>query len=678
MPSNRQSYYAEDLTESSWNGDINYQDKLSLAFTPDPDSTYLILASWLLRQDNTTWGSLARVQRTNGTPKTFCEQKITPKDAQDYLSGGSISFETFGSSPPQQTYVIQYATNNVAGSAKIKEAKLFALKLVSADQFAQDEAKSSWNTDTSWQTKLTKTFTPSTQGDYIILAMAIMDSTSTSYDWKVELDVDDVSQYNVTNIESKSTFDEWFWGLMKKVNLDAAEHNVSIKYATENHNGTVGIAYANLVILRADEFMNALYAEEDARETTTDTADWIDKMQLGPQTLEAQPYLVIGSCGGDNSANNTSIYMRLLEEAEAKGEMNREPSDTTSLHFPYFSMYKKTFDAAGYTWKIQYHAGTTAGCQDSRIVALELEAAGGPPHEILLSIAISAATIVALQNFVNILSDQMAAQASLIDAQTYIESLISNLSSYSVAEAIQAYLATLNSVAQSVSSITDFKSFVETLQSVAQSSSSIGDFMGYLETLSDSIQSLSSLVDKQTYAEILHCVAQASGSASDLQAYMETIQTVIVSSSQISDQVVGAASEVLLSVIHSISSLADFQNYFHNLLSTLNSLSSISDQQHFLQNLLTLIQSQVSVSDQQAYIDELQDIIVSSAGVTDVLTGPLAEDLLSTILSRAGVYEYYQKPGMVDTTAPFYFDPGPKFDFGGEIPEFYMRGLRPL
>jgi len=142
------------------------------------------------------------------------------------------------------------------------------LKLLTVDQQAQSEARTTYNTDTNWQTKVTKTFTPATQGDYIILISATMDGSSASYDWKARLNIDDATYYTTSNIETAAIPNRYFWGLAVKVNLTAAEHNIRIDYATENTGGTVGIAHANIVILRADEFYNVYSQADETRSTT--------------------------------------------------------------------------------------------------------------------------------------------------------------------------------------------------------------------------------------------------------------------------------------------------------------------------------------------------------------------------------------------------------------------------
>lgn len=371
----RQNYYAESVAESTYNTDTAYQDKVSLVFTPDANSIYMILASWLQTASSESYYCYGKSMRSSGTPKDFNEIIFRRKDALDYKAGGCVTYESFGESPTEQTYKIQYRTGNVVGTAKIKEAKIIAIKLDADDKTAQTEARGT-TTAATMQDRATLTFTPATVGDYIIFATATIDESVNTSDVICCLDVDGV-EYSIENKAPYQGANKEFWGTMKRISLSAASHTIKIKWCTETAGTTTaGIAHANIVALRADKFANNYYAEEEARETTTTTASYVDKHTL-TQTPLAQDHLQIGVCGGDNSTLTTPVYMRFIKGATSFGEMIEEQLDVTTRHASYFSIKKETLSAAETTWKIQFHAGSTAGCQDSRISIIELNQAAG-------------------------------------------------------------------------------------------------------------------------------------------------------------------------------------------------------------------------------------------------------------------------------------------------------------
>lgn len=367
----RQYYYAESIAVSSWNTDTNYQDKTTLTFTPDDNSTYLIIASWLVNESSPSYQSKTKLTRTTGTTKDFNELIYRPQDASDYISGGAIGIDTFGSSPESQTYKIQYTTSSTYGTASIKDAKIIALKLVSADQYAQSETRTT-TSSTSYVDSATLTFTPDTQGDYIIIATATVDGSYTSYDFRTQLSIDGVAS-SISNIEPVYDNNRSFWGTIKKVNLTSASHTIKIQYSTEVVAYPAGISDARIIVLRADEFNNVYYDAAESRSTTASTS-YINHLALTQTTPESN-YLIIGSAGLDGAVVSESAYGQLTKDGVSYGEMVVETKDITNQGYPYFVIKKESLTNSQSIWRMQYRAETAsyaAGIKDSKIAVLEL------------------------------------------------------------------------------------------------------------------------------------------------------------------------------------------------------------------------------------------------------------------------------------------------------------------
>jgi hypothetical protein len=367
-----QNYYAEDLTES-WDKSTGIVTKLSLSFTPDDSSTYLIIASWLMAQESTVQYILSRLRRTTGVAKTFNSYYFQPRQSypNDYVCGGSIAIDTFGVAPGSQTYEIQYGSSSSMHYAYIKNAKIIAIKLNTADQNAVQESKTT-TTGTGWSDKTTLTFTPATAGDYLILAVADMDSNSTTYDWKVQLLVD-ASAYSVTNIENNDGSNTMPWIVCKKVTLTAASHTMKIQYATENASGTVGINNARIVAIRLSNYDSNSYGESDGESSTANTA-YTDKTTL-TATPANDTHLILGCAGLGEDSISYNVSGQLIEGAVSKCEHTQESKDATSRGYCFFTIYKATLSATSTTWKIQYkteNAGYVAYVQGARIAVLAL------------------------------------------------------------------------------------------------------------------------------------------------------------------------------------------------------------------------------------------------------------------------------------------------------------------
>ena len=367
-----ENLYTESVGQSTWNTNTTYQEKSSLTFTPQANSTYLIIASWLMQNSSASYQAKGKLTRITGSAKNFNELIYRPKDATDYISGGAIGIDSFGSSPTSQTYQIQYATNNSSGTVRIKEAKMIALKLdENLDKYAESEARTT-TTSTTYQDKTTLTFTPSSAGDYILIATATFDGSSTSYDSRIQMTIDG-SAYSTSNIETVNASNRYPWVVVKKIHLTAAPHTIKIQYGSEGSSNTAGIADARIVAIRADRFLNNYYAENETRATTTSTS-YQTRVTL-TETPQAANHLVLAVEDLDGSSTSYSTYGEALMGSTTYGEMLIETKDGANRGSQYFTLKKETLTNSPTSWYLRYRAESssrTAGINNARILVLEL------------------------------------------------------------------------------------------------------------------------------------------------------------------------------------------------------------------------------------------------------------------------------------------------------------------
>ena len=258
-------------------------------------------------------------------------------------------------------------------------------------------------------------------------------------------------------------------------------------------------------------------------------------------------------------------------------------------------------------------------------------------EENLSSVAIGVSSINDVQNYIGMIATIISSIDTLTDRQTFVETLAA-------------------SVIQSVSAIIDtiVGAMEEILTSIAVSSASVVDQKAMIDSILSTVQSLSTLSDKQIYVQNLTSLIASGAIEIDLQQYVHTIQDMIVSGSSITDTIIGAMEEILSSVIISSSFITDQKTMVDNLLSVAQSLSELSDKQAYVHSLISLIMAGATDVDLQQYIHMIQDAIVSGSSVSDWILGPTYEYLLSTIVSRAGVDDYYKKAGMAEAAITFY------------------------
>ncbi len=291
--------------------------------------------------------------------------------------------------------------------------------------------------------------------------------------------------------------------------------------------------------------------------------------------------------------------------------------------------------------------------------------------ESLQSLAVSSSSITEFKAFVETVQSIIVSASTLTDLQSMIEALLSTASSASSVTDLQSYLAALQSVGVSASTIQDFKTYIEILQSTIVSSASISDAVVRLEILQSVAQSASSLTDIQSYVQSLASTGNSISSAAALQSYVNSLQSIAISTGSIAD--IQTYLETLQTVGISGASVADQKTFFESVQTVIHSISSVTEIRSMVENLLTLAQGHASLSDLQSYIQTLLTTIQSGSSVVDIMSSEYVENLLTIIVSQAGVYDYYEKPGMIETTAPFYFESKPGFEFENSPPEFRME-----
>lgn len=315
----RQFHYSESTGEST---DLDtsgaYADKVSLTFTPDASSTYYLIASWFMQQLTSTVRYVAGAFIESGTPTTYQEILHDTHDTtEDYYAGGGLGIFTEGGSPASRTFKIQVKGENAAVSEKIKNARIIAIKKDSADQHVEQTTRQTRTANTYADiTGASLTFTPASQGDYIIIAMAQYDMSAAT-DMGILMDIDGATYGEVIGRVQDTALNKYPYYFVKRVNLTAASHTIKMRFKSDG-SATLGVDEIRIIALRADTFDNNYYDEETTRGTTTSTS-YTDTSVSITQTPSAVDHLILASGVIDSSSATQDMYMKLLEGATEIG-----------------------------------------------------------------------------------------------------------------------------------------------------------------------------------------------------------------------------------------------------------------------------------------------------------------------------------------------------------------------
>ena len=362
--SNYDFRFGESLGESSWDTNTEYQDKVILTFTPSVSADYIVIATAEV-QGNCISPPDVKARLYIGA--STCQELIYRiKDTTDWYPFCALKRVNLPAS--SQTLKIQYAISATTATAKIRNARLYAFSLTG--EYAESEAESSWNTNTDWRDKVALTFTPSTSGDYLIIAAANLGGSSTQYSTLVQFLKDGSVQAGPTR-ETSASEARYTFGVMRKINLDATSHTFNIQYKTENTANTAYISYAHIVAIRLDQFSNNYYAESEGESGAAAGGAWSDKV-TNTYTAQAADHLIIGSILYKAGSTYSSVGVRLVQAADIDQSLLVEHKDSTDYE-GCFMMAQASLSAGSVTDKIQYMGeSTSARVKNARLISLQL------------------------------------------------------------------------------------------------------------------------------------------------------------------------------------------------------------------------------------------------------------------------------------------------------------------
>lgn len=353
-----------------------------LVFTPADNTTTVVIAVTQAHGNSTSASRRPEfiLQRTSGTPKTFNAPIPQVGVINEVMHPVFMAVESWGASPGAQTYQLQTATQSTLSTTTTQNTRIISIELGASDQsIGSYNSRTTTTSSTFAATNGTLTFTPSSTGDYVILAAADIDNNNnnTNATWSaIALDVDGTQYATKTYHGRTNTSSNIFnWGAVKKVNLSNASHTIAVKYKSNGGTATTGANNVTLVAIRADAFDNVFYDEVTARSTTTSGS--AQDFVTSTHTPQAVNYVVFASAQGDSNVANSTMNVSYLDEgANPRTATESIPNTFAPDTMNFFWMYNVSFTNSSTTVKSQWTSDGTEihGIAESAIAWVQLDA----------------------------------------------------------------------------------------------------------------------------------------------------------------------------------------------------------------------------------------------------------------------------------------------------------------
>lgn len=350
-------------TQTAW------QDKVTLTFTSVADA-YLVLASAELRGSSTSYDIGARLT-IDGT--TYAELDTRPDEtATDLYSHHFATFKAINLTAASHTLKIQYRSSSSMGTCSIQHANIAVFRIFN---YAYAENEGSQSVSGGYSDKVVKTFNVNSVGDYLVIASAELNITSTSYSILARMRIDSAYQDEVVlRGEATTDCESYFTHDIKS--LSAGSHTVSIQASSES--GTHYIRRARIIAVRLTDYFLGWESGKSDSYTTNGLVSWADKLVVTFTPSTQCDYLVLATAivGGDasNGENYHSSFDFTLDGTE-EGWCHGGFSDDTD-RITYATLKNQTLSGTSHTLKLRYHSETwtdpDAGMGSARIIAIPM------------------------------------------------------------------------------------------------------------------------------------------------------------------------------------------------------------------------------------------------------------------------------------------------------------------
>jgi hypothetical protein len=369
-PQTYERYHIQNLTLQETT-DTNWVDALTLTFTPNVAGDFLILIYATLGNSSvsyyTEWQAIY-------DSTVIAYGSIAPVTVEERATAGASEILTL--SKQQYNFKIQYRTSNALGTASITNCSLAA---VSISDYHHNDGTDSSTTAETYQDETTLTFTPASEGDYLVLAsMEIANSliTESTYVQLIggptgsEVSWGEVVRMPPVALQYAS------YAVTRKATLTAASHTFKIQYRRQTAgSGTAYIRNAHLAAVRLSDLGDAEYAESEA-ESTTKTIDYSAiKTTKSFDHTTCENHLLIAFALMKGDVTNKNFFSASYIDGVLEDERIMRPNAVTDYR-PLYAAEHHYFSSASHTLDIRFKSELTSRTntiKNARILSIRMD-----------------------------------------------------------------------------------------------------------------------------------------------------------------------------------------------------------------------------------------------------------------------------------------------------------------
>jgi hypothetical protein len=327
--------YSESLIETELSVTSSWEDYLTLTVKPTATTDYLIIATSDMGPDGTApqAGDMTSLRLRVDNTDTYHEVVKSFEDPTDWYHFSAVKYLTL--LPGSHDIELEYKTDGDTGT--FRNSRIIAIEMnIPSDQY--DENESSVQSTTSEETAAEITFTPSSSGEYLIIASANVAHTDNKNSVWGRMYIDG-TLYGETLMEPSVVTEVMNFGVFKNITLDASSHTINLTVLSEDDPGdTSNMIHTHIAAIRIDTFLESYSNEAEAPNAGSGAWETLVTNSYTP-TADGD-FIILGTAEWFTNDDTAIKGIRLNSSGSTRQESMVENRDATDKHMT-FQMDKR-------------------------------------------------------------------------------------------------------------------------------------------------------------------------------------------------------------------------------------------------------------------------------------------------------------------------------------------------
>ncbi|MHC4712102.1 MAG: putative Ig domain-containing protein [Planctomycetota bacterium] len=353
----------------------DWQNKVTLQFTPPTTDDWLILAFAEYRASDQNDGTDVRLEVDSTTVATVSRGRYTDDDGFCFTAHTVTSLDD-----SQHTITIDYRAEDSGETSYIRRARIIAIR---KDQLEwhSNVADSEQSLTASMTDYVTKNFTPSTSGDYLLIWTAEMHPDSDWVKAAAKFESSTLDEF----VEYGNYTDDWVsFASFKAVTCDTSEQTIALAACKEDGGHALKIRRARVAAIRLSDSRLSNYTSsvDDTSSDTTSTS-FVQKHTKNWSVATTGDWLLMASARQSGSDSGKNVEARIELDNSTIGQQYRTPQGAVTNWMNTNALYVTELTSGSHDLDFDYRSddtGKTAYLKYVHFVGIPLE--GAEPVEI--------------------------------------------------------------------------------------------------------------------------------------------------------------------------------------------------------------------------------------------------------------------------------------------------------